>query len=365
MATSTHGKPQARLTKDALRESEDRFRTLAECAPVVVWMTDASQRVTYISKYWQELTGRDPEKDLGFGWIDALHPDDRDRAARDLIDASALRQPCRGDYRVRCADGEYGWLHDYGVPYFRADGSYAGHIGTCMDITQHKDEERAGFEVQNSLVLGQEAERKRVAQELHDDISQRLALVVLELNELEHLLLAAPSPTLQDKAKTLRQHVEAIALDVHRISHNLHPSALVHLGLVSALRRLCREFSEQTRIAVDFPGDVEVLETPEDVAIALYRVTQECLSNIARHSGSRDARVSLQMQSGALRLTIADSGVGFDADHLPTAGLGLVIIRERARMIGAEVQITSHATTGTRVELCVPWETVGATVIDD
>src|SRR5262245_30195930 len=84
---------------DALRDSELRFRTLAECAPVVVWMTDATNRVTYISTYWREFTGRDPQEDLGFRWVEALHPDDRDRAARDLIEASAARQPCRGEYR--------------------------------------------------------------------------------------------------------------------------------------------------------------------------------------------------------------------------------------------------------------------------
>src|SRR5262249_3653411 len=160
-----------------------RFRTLAECAPVVVWMTDPEQRVTYISKYWHEFTGRDPEADLGFGWVEAMHPEDRERAARDLIEASRARTACPGEYRGMRAGGDYGWLYDYGVPYFHADGSYAGHIGTCMDITEHKQHQRAGLEVQNSLVLGQEAERKRVAQELHDDISQRLALVGLELNE--------------------------------------------------------------------------------------------------------------------------------------------------------------------------------------
>src|SRR5215471_5760598 len=221
-------------TREALQESESRFRTLAECAPVVVWMTDTEQRVLYISKYWHEFTGRDPEEDLGFGWANALHPDDRERAARDLVEAGRTKTACRGEYRVRQANGEYGWLYDYGVPYFHADGSYAGHIGTCMDISEHKRHQHAGLEVQNSLVLGQEAERKRVAQELHDDISQRLALVGLELNELEQLLLSG-SPTLETKMRTLRQHVESIALDIHRISHNLHPTTLVHLGLVPAL----------------------------------------------------------------------------------------------------------------------------------
>jgi PAS domain S-box-containing protein len=88
---------------DALRESEGRFRTLAECAPVVIWMTDAENSCTYINNYWRHFTGPDPKHDLGYKWVEALHPDDRDRAASDLIEASRLRQPCRGEYRVKRA----------------------------------------------------------------------------------------------------------------------------------------------------------------------------------------------------------------------------------------------------------------------
>lgn len=330
---------------------------IVESAPVVVWMTDQENHCTYLSKYWHEFTGRDPETDLGYGWKVALHPDDSERAAQDLIDASQWLTPCRGEYRVLHANGGYGWLHSHGVPHFNADGSYAGYIGTCVDITQHERDKRAGVEVQTSLVLGQEAERKRVAKELHDDIVQRLALLGLELSEAEQLCLTA-SPTLEGKLTTLRQHVESIALDVHRISHNLHPSALVHLGLVSALRGLCHEFSEQTHIAIDFTTDVASVQTSQDVGIAFYRVTQECLTNIARHSGSRRALVALGGGSGVLHLTISDMGVGFDTERPPSVvGLGLVSITERARMIGADVRITSAPSQGTTIALRVPMET--------
>jgi PAS domain S-box-containing protein len=322
-------------------------------------MTGPNSHCTYISKYWNDFTGRDPEKDLGFGWIGALHPEDRDRAARDLIEASRSKRAFQGEYRVRRANGKYGWFYDYGVPYFDADGSYAGHIGTCTDVTLRKNREKAGFDIQNSLLLGQEAERKRVARELHDDISQRLALVGIALNEVEQLLPAAPQ-TLEEKLRTLRQHVESIALDIHRISHNLHPSTLVHLGLVSALHRLCRDIADQTHIAVHFTGDVASPQMSQEVEITLYRITQECLANVARHSGSREASVALIERSGVLYLTISDTGVGFDAQQPPAAtGLGLVSIRERARMIGADVQITSAPSRGTMIELRVPLAVVG------
>jgi PAS domain S-box-containing protein len=343
-----------RQTLDALRVSEIRFRTLAECAPVVVWMTDAGNRCTYISRYWYEFTGRDPQKDLGYGWVEALHLEDREKVVKSLVEASRSLTTCRGEYRVTRANGELGWLYYFGTPHLNADGTYGGHIGTCIDITHHKANEKAGVEVQNSLVLGQEAERKRVANELHDDIVQKLALVGLELSEAEQLC-SAESATLEARLKALRQQVQSIALDVHRISHNLHPAAFVHLGLVSALRRLCREFSEQTRIAIDFTSDVTSLEAPAEVGIALYRIAQEGLTNIARHSGSRRADVSLTERSSALHLTISDTGNGFDPERRPRApGLGLVSIRERARMIGADVQITSVPLQGTTITLRVP-----------
>jgi PAS domain S-box-containing protein len=342
-----------RRAQDALRESELRFRTLAECAPVVVWTTDAEARATYISQYWREYSGRDPEQDLGYGWVEVLHPEDRERAKRSLMEAARSTGPFRGEFRVKRVNGDYGWLDVYGVAHFHADGSYAGHVGTCADITAHKEHREAGIEVQNSLVIGQEAERRRVAKELHDDIVQKLALVGLELSELEQLWLTT-SPSVEGKMRALRQHVESIALDVHRISHNLHPFALIHLGFVSALRALCREFSDQTRIAIDFASDVASLEITKDAGVALYRITQECLTNVARHSGSRQANVSLLGRSEMLHLTISDTGRGFDTEPLPTGGgLGLVSIRERARMIGGEVRIASVPQRGTTVEIRV------------
>jgi PAS domain S-box-containing protein len=232
---------------EAVGESEERFRTLADCAPVVVWVTDVGCRCTYISQYWRQFTGREPDQDLGFGWVEALHPDDRDRAARDLVEAGKLVQPCRGEYRVKRASGEYGWLFDFGVPHFRADGSYAGHIGTCTDITEHKNRESVGHKVQDNLLLGQEVERKRLSRELHDDIGQRMALVAVALNQIERLVPSA-SPLLEEKLQAVRQDVELLASDIRRLSHNLHPSTVTQFGLVAALRQLCREFSEHLHI---------------------------------------------------------------------------------------------------------------------
>jgi PAS domain S-box-containing protein len=317
-------------------------------------MTDVNSGCTYISRYWRAITGRDPEQDLGFKWIEAIHPEDRDRAARNLIEANRTGQPCRAEYRVLRTNGHYGWLSEQGVPYFRSDGSYAGHIGTCVDITEHKNRETTGFRVQDNLMIGQEAERKRVARELHDGVGQRIALLMMAVREIEGLVPAA-SVALLEKLQAVEDEVGRIATDLHRLSHNLHPSTVAHLGLVPALRRLCKEFSEQMNIAVEFVAVGDCADIPEETALALFRVGQECLANVAKHSKSREGKVFLIEQPSEIRLTIIDSGVGFDVSQVHSSpGLGLVSIHERARMLGADVEIRSSTSRGTQVELRLP-----------
>jgi PAS domain S-box-containing protein len=352
--TATAETSEGQRTLDALRESESRFRTLAECVPVVVWMTDVNSSCTYISEHWREFTGRDPQQDLGYKWVEALHPDDRDRVVRDFVEACRTEQHFRGEYRVKRADRQYGWLSDHGVPFFHADGTYAGHIGTCIDITDHKKRETTGYRVQDNLMLGQEAERKRVARELHDGVGQRIALLTMALREIESLVPAA-SPALQEKLQAVEDEVGRIATDLHRLSHNLHPSTVVHLGLVPALRRLCKEFSEQMNIDAEFVAAGDCADIPEETALALFRVGQECLANVAKHSQSREAKVFLIERPTEIRLTIIDTGVGFDVSRVHSSpGLGLVSIHERARMLGADVEIRSSGSRGTQVELRLP-----------
>ena len=171
---------------------------------------------------------------------DLVHPDFRDFVrARAQARFRGESVPSRSELKIIAKDGETRWL-DVTANSFSIKARPA-LLGTAFDIT---DREKAGFEIQRSLLLGQETERKRIARELHDDISQRLALVGLTLSEVEKLSPAASS-ALDGKLKALRQHVNSIAHDIHRISHNLHPSTLVDLGLVSALRGLCREFADQ------------------------------------------------------------------------------------------------------------------------
>ena len=341
-----------KMAEDALRESEAKFRLLVETTRFAIFIYREDGEFCYFNPPVELFTGYSAEELRRMTIWDMIHPDLRDfvrSRARARIRGENV--PSRSELKIISKAGETRWL-DVTVKLIQYQGAPA-LLGTAFDIT---DREKAGFEVQRSLLLGQETERKRIARELHDDISQRLAIVGLTLSEVEKLSPAA-SPVLESKLKAIRQHVNSIAHDIHRISHNLHPSTLVDLGLVSALRGLCREFTDRTHVAVQFVGDVAAAQASQEVAISLYRITQECLANVAMHSGSREARVALVERPGTLQLTIADTGIGFDAKRLRArAGLGLVSIRERARLIGADVQITSAPVSGTKIELRVPLE---------
>ena len=334
---------------EALRESEARFQTLADVVPVVIWTTDSTQRRTYLNEYWRTLTLREPKESLGFQWLEAVHPEDRRSQRTSFAEAAKTARPYRAEYRIARPDGNCLWCLDLGAPQFGPDGSYLGHIGTCIDISASLELEKTRCELVNRQTTAQEDERKRIASELHDDISQRLALCTLELDKIIGQKRSA-------EAAKLCRDMEAIASDIHRISHNLHPSTLAHLGLVPALRRLSRDFSDHRKIAVEFNHRNIAPQIPHHIAISLFRIAQECLTNVSKHSRSRSAKVCLKGMAGGIRLAISDPGCGFDMTTLRdrSRGLGITNISERSRMLGGTFEIKSKPRGGTKVVIWVP-----------
>ncbi len=336
-------------------ESPSDLRTLANAAPVVILVTDTQGRCSYISGFWKQMTGRDPLKDLGYRWVNALHPDDRPRAIKDVLEAARTHGACEKEYMLRLAGGHYGWAMYHSLPHFRSNGScdYAGHIGTFVDITMRKSDELERLRIQDSLLLGQEAERKRIGRELHDAIGQKLALLAVKLTEIDCL---ASGGELKSTLTEARQCLDTIASETHLMSHNLHPPVLTHLGLVAALRRLCKDFSASNVLKVSFDEASGFNETvTPDAEIALFRIVQECLTNVAKHSHARRAKVRLWRNAKSLHLLVADWGRGFDVKvPLASNGLGLLSVRERARMIGGEIRIQSAPYVGTKIHIRIP-----------
>ena len=351
-AVITHSDITARkLHEIALRESEDRFRRLADALPVAIWMSELDAGCSYFNNQWLRMTGRTLEQERGDGWLESVHPDDR-RGCRDAyLQAFQTRQRFTIDYRIRQYDGEYRWLMDIGIPRYGSDGVFHGYVGGCIDITERMQAEQMLRDLNRRLILAQEDERRRIARELHDHLSQQLALLAIDLQRL--------SMNPPDVAETLvaalqdgwRRTAE-IASDVHGISHRLHPSKLEALGLVATIRAHCRDVSRQS-IAVHFVEKNVPAGIPPDVALCLFRVLEEALSNVAKHSGASEAEVTLYANDGNLTLHVADTGRGFARDAKRNGGIGLVSMRERLQALGGTLSITSTPGKGTIVEATI------------
>lgn len=255
------------------------------------------------------------------------------------------------EYRLRRHDGRFRWLHDRGVPRFLQDGSFAGYIGCCIDITDEKEAKAARTELSGRLIHAQEEERARIARELHDDINQRLALLANGLQELELSSETVDTVEQNQELRQLWQSTIEIANDVQQLSHRLHPSKIHYLGLAAALRELCQEFSKVQKIEVQCTAYNVSKQLDETVALSLYRVVQEALRNVAKHSQAHHVKVELTEGDGELRVRVSDDGVGFDSQSARKKhGLGLISMEERLRLSGGELSLWSRPSLGTQIE---------------
>ncbi len=230
----------------------------------------------------------------------------------------------------------------------------AGQVETVAEELGHTREELRLLAAE--LLTSQEEERRRVARELHDDISQKLALLRMDLEELSSHL-PTDGAIIREHLEQLTERTDLLAEDVRLLSHGLHPSVLEHLGLQSALQQLAEEFRDETGMPVSFDAEAVPEQLPTDVRTTLYRISQEALRNIKKHAGETHVRVSLECKEQTLRLTIRDLGEGFDSEKKSGSGLGLISMQERARLVGGVLRIMSAPRAGTTVEVEVPIST--------
>ena len=346
-----------RRAEQSLRESEGRFRVLANSAPVMIRTSDVNGVATDFNVQWLDFTGRDLAAERGSGWLDGVHPDDVATLVETRRRAIERRQPYRTEYRLRRADGEYRWLLDSGQPRMTPDGAFAGSIGSAIDITDLKAARATLSNLNRRLIEAQEQERSRLARELHDDVCQRMILLAMDVDRLGENI---PEKEMGARrlAKELHQEVTALASHVQGISHTLHSSKLDLLGLAAAAGAFCREVSSRSGMTVEFTHENVPATLRPDIAINLFRVLQEALSNAAKHSGASRCYVSLQGTDGQLQLTVRDEGKGFDPEAaLATSGLGLVSMQERLTLVRGNVAVESKVGAGATVRATVPLAT--------
>lgn len=346
---------ERRRAEQTIRESEERFRLVANTAPVLIWMSGPDKLCTYFNQPWLEFTGRPMEAELGNGWADNVHPEDLSTCLETYTNAFDHRESFKMQYRLRRNDGEYRWFFDLGVPRFNVDGSFTGYIGSCVDVTERKIAEEALISLSGRLIEAQEEECRRIARDIHDDYNQRLAMLANELEDLAQSIgdsVVGAGPRLHK----LWNSVSELGVDLHSLSHRLHSSTLETLGLVAGIRAFCEEFEDLQEIQVKFTHENIPHVIPADVSLCLFRIAQESLRNIKRHSGASRAQLHLEFRDGKLHLSVSDRGRGFNPSDRSTGdGIGIRSMEERLRFLGGQIEVYSQPAVGTKVDAWVPF----------
>jgi PAS domain S-box-containing protein len=351
-----------RKAEAVLRESEERFRVMADTTPSLVWMCDARGRLTYLNGRRVEFTGRDPDAGLGDNWITYVHPDDVEHMLGNLYEGLKTKQPFSQEYRLRRSDGVYRWMFDVASPRVNGDGSFGGFIGSAIDTTDQKLAQQALEKVSGQLIEAQEKERSRIARDLHDDICQRLALLSMEIAHANRASNGSPAVTKQ-KLEDIQKHCSEIAGDVQSLSHQLHSSKLDYLGVAAAIRSLCSELSKQHQVSIEFTEKNVPKHLPKDISLCLFRIAQEALHNAVKYSETNRFVVALYGIEDEVQLVVRDPGAGFDVEEAKkNRGLGLVSMQERIHLVQGRFAVDSKPGKGTRIFAAVPFVAVKADV---
>ena len=527
---------------------DEEFRALADSAPVLIWTSGPDKGCTFFNRQWLEFTGIPLEDQLGDGWLQLVHTEDRDGILREYNTAFDQERDFEFEYRVRHKDGGYRWIRDRGLPRFDSQNRLAGFVGSAWDLSdqkqateaaynatrqtrlehmvtviansattlrdalqrsldvicetlafqvghalliyddepelakpahilhtkdpkryaaliaisgrmtwptdkgapgevlrtgkpiihdpisdysdpkqyprvpaameaglraaihlpvlvdgkveailefasehafasnpeiletllaacerlsrfferrraqiiflKQKDELEASaqqlFDVVGRLVDSQEEERRRIAREIHDDFSQRLAMVSMKITNLAGADRALTSSDLNANLEDVRNSITSVAEDLHGLSRELHPARLELLGLVRALRAQCNEFQRTRGIEIIFEASASDQDATQQAATCLYRVLQESLTNVAKHSESTRARVNLDRRGDQLEMRIRDHGKGFSPDDAGPRGIGLVNMEERVRLLRGSLIIKSSPGKGTEILVRLP-----------
>jgi signal transduction histidine kinase len=311
-------------------------------AGVILWQADLERRTfTYIGPQAEPLFGFPLSRWSKYRfWERRLHPEDRPR----ILQQTEMEHHggYEMEYRLVAANGQSVWVHD--IVLMAGEKAEGRRLhGIMLDKSGPKEVERQLHELSGRLICAQEAERRRIARELHDETSQRLALLAARL-EFLHQMSTDCSERWLAKLMEVSDEVKGISSEIHALCYRLHPAKLEQLGLVTCLKRLCRELADQKRCEITVTVPNVPVHLPEDVSLCLYRLSQEALSNALKHSGAREIWVEMTHDEDTVRLSVSDNGHGFaSASQAGHHGLGLVSMRERLHFLHGRLSIETSS----------------------
>jgi PAS domain S-box-containing protein len=364
---STNGDPERMLgiavditerknAEESLRRKERELNETQRLAGVGAWQWEPETDIVMWSEELYRIAGRDPGLPaVSYNEHAQLYTGESWERLRGAVEAALhTAAPYTLDLEMVRADGTHRWVTARGEVQRDSAGRIIGLRGTVQDITERKLAEDALSNVNRRLIEAQESERARIARDLHDDIGQRLAILAMTLDHATGLLPDSASEALSC-LKALQKQTSEITADVQALSHELHSSRRLKLGVAAAMRGYCGELSGQKNVDIEFRHQNVPAGVPPDVSLCLFRVLQEALHNAVRHSRVNHFDVRLRGIGDALQLTVRDEGVGFDvAAASRGVGLGLTSMKERLKLIGGELLIESQSEHGTTVKARAP-----------
>jgi PAS domain S-box-containing protein len=350
-----------RKAETELVVSSDRLRLAVEAGKSVGWDWDVKSGQERRFGALDTMFGISTDNHSGNirEFRNCIYPADRERVWKAIAEARTDRKSYSIEFRVVRTDGVLRWVTARGEFYFTHRQKASHMLGMLVDITERKLAEEALSSLTGRLIEAQEEERRRIAREIHDDYQQRLAMLAIDLEDLAENI-GNLNGDASGRLRGLWNYVSELAIDLHSLSHRLHSSTLESLGLVAGIEAFCEEFTDQQEIQIKFDYKNVPLRIPGDAALCLFRIVQEGLRNIKRHSGATEAEVRLEGMGENLHLTVSDRGKGFDPNvHSGKSGIGIRSMEERLRLLGGHLQIYSQPMEGARVEA---WLRIGSPV---
>ncbi len=337
--------------------ANDRLRLSLVAGKSVGWEYDIKTGRNVWSGDLQNMFGI--ESDRFFGRIEDfyryVHPEDRELLSKAFANARASREAYAVEFRILRPDGSVRWFAASGQFYFKANGAAERMLGMAADITERKQAEDALANVSLRVIEAEERERKRISEDLHEDIGQRLTMLAIEIEQLQEDYSGSD----EDLARRLNlasRQVLKVLDDVKASAHELHSPRLEYLGLAALLRAFCNEFAEKKGITIDFRSDDLPGVVPKEVSICFFRVLQEALHNGLKHSGVQRFEVRIWGEPDQIHLKVSDFGAGFDvATAKGGGGLGLMRMEQRLKLLKGTLSIETQPQHGATIHACVPF----------
>ncbi|MGA8309408.1 MAG: PAS domain-containing protein [Terriglobales bacterium] len=354
-----------------LARKNQELDAIVRTAPDIIFSRKADGTRDYISGRFYEFTGAAPNSANGFGWLEYVHPEDKERSMEEWLRCVQSSQNYESEYRLRGRDGEYRWFRARAVPLLDHSGNVLRWYGTCADIHDSKllehsmrnsaaelekivDERTSALRLLSARLMSmQDDERRRIARELHDGLGQELVAMKMMVNGLLH-----DAPWLKDKVDEVTGVIDSASQDIRSLSHLLHPPLLDEVGLISAIRWYLDGLNKRSHIETAL--EVQPNEFPRlspDLERAIFRIIQEALTNVFRHSGAQRSWVAVERRESEIIVRVRDDGKGITrqvSELMPSQiGIGIDGMSQRAKEFGGELRVT-NAHPGTVVEVVIP-----------